>query len=157
MGQYDGFEFEDENGEQLSGKALREARDKAANEAKELKKQLDALQAQLTERNLKDVLQEKSLDPRLARFMKADGIDGSDPAKVDSWLSENGELIGYQPKQAPEAPREADPLADEFTRMQNAEVNALPAGTLSEAMSAVQKAESFADVNAALRRAAGLK
>lgn len=155
MGQYDGFEFEDENGEQLSGKALREARDKAANEAKDLKKQLDAALSQLTERNLKDVLQEKALDPRLARFLKADGIDGSDAAKVDTWLSENGDLVGYKPK-APEVPSEADPRADAFARMQNVQANALPAGQLSEAFSAVEKAESFADVNAALRRAANL-
>lgn len=155
MGQYDGFEFEDENGEQLSGKALREARDKAANEAKDLKKQLDAALSQLTERNLKDVLQEKSLDPRLARFLKADGIDGSDAAKVDTWLSENGDLVGYTPK-TPEVPGEADPRAEAFARMQNVQANALPAGQLTEAYSAVDKAESFADVNAALRRAANL-
>jgi hypothetical protein len=155
MGQYDGFEFEDENGEQLTGKALRDARDAAAKEARDLKQELKTLKDQLTERNLKDVLQEKALDPRLARFLKADGIDGSDAAKVDTWLSENGDLVGYQPK-APDVPGEADPRAEAFARMQNVQANALPAGQLTEAFAAVEKAESFADVNAALRRAANL-
>lgn len=152
MVQYDGFEFEDENGEPITGKALREARDKAASEAKELKKQLDLLQTQLTERNLKDVLQEKSLDLRLVRFMKADGIDGSDAAKVDAWLSENGDLIGYKPN-TPEEPNVPDARAAEFAKMQGLQANALPAGKDSEAYAALDKAEGIDAMNEALRQA----
>lgn len=153
MGQYDdGFEFEDDR--QQSGKALREARDAAAKEAKELKEKLEALQSQLTERNLKDVLQGKSLNPGLARFMKADGIDGADESVVDKWLTDNGELIGYKPN-VPEEPAEPDARAAEFARMQGVQVNALPAGKLTEAMSRLAAADgdNIADVNAALRSA----
>jgi hypothetical protein len=155
MGQYDnGFPWEDDENvnEQQSGKALREARDAAAKEAKDLKKQLDDALKQLTERNLKDVLQEKSLNPGLAKWISQDGIDGSDAAKVDEWLTANAELIGYKPT-TPEEPAEADPRAAEFARMQGVQVNALPAGKLSEAASRVANAETFEDVNAALRSA----
>lgn len=156
MGQYDdGFDWEDQNDQQQnSGKALREARDKAASEAKELKKQLDDALAKLTERNLKDVLQGKSLNPGLARFMKADGIDGSDESAVDKWLTDNGELIGFKPN-APEEPAEQSAQAAEFARMQNVQVNALPAGKFTEAMSRLAAADgdNLADVNAALRSA----
>lgn len=154
MSQYDdGFDFEDDNRQQ-SGKALREARDAAAKEAKELKEKLEALQSQLTERNLKDVLQAKSLNPGLARFMKADGIDGGDETAVDKWLTDNGELIGYKPD-VPDSQPEQDARATEFARMQNVQANALPAGKLTEAMSRLAAAdgENLDEVNAALRSA----
>lgn len=155
MGQYDnGFPWEDDqnDNEQNSGKALREARDKAANEAKDLKKQLEDAMAKLTERNLKDVLQGKSLNPGLAKWMKSDGVTGDDESAVDKWLTENAELIGYKPS-TPEEPAETDSRAAEFARMQGVQVNALPAGKLSEAASRVANAETIEDVNAALRSA----
>lgn len=154
MGQYDnGFGFEDNGSEELSGKALRDARDAAAKEAKDLKAELVKVQKQLTERNLKDVLQEKSLNPGLAKWLAQDGIDGSDTVKVDEWLTANAELIGYKPA-APEEQSAPDARAVEFARMQNTTANALPAGKLTEAFSAVDKAEGIDAMNAALRQAA---
>lgn len=153
MGQYDdGFAWEDQNNtEQNSGKALREARDKAVKEAREMQTKLDEALAKLTERNLKDVLQGKSLNPGLAKWMKADGVTGDDESAVETWLSENAELIGYKP--TPEEPAGTDSRADEFARMNNIQTNALPAGKLSEAAARVNAAESYEDVNAALRSA----
>lgn len=155
MGQYDGFGFEDENenqGGNESGGDLRKARDAAAKKALDMEAKVNELTKQLTERNLKDVLQAKSLNPGLAKWMSNDGIDGSDESKVDAWLTENAALIGYTPK-APEEPREEDPRAAEFARMQNTQVNALPAGKLTEAMSQIEKAEDITSVNEILRRA----
>lgn len=154
MGQYDGFGFEDENtdqGKNESGDSLRKARDAAAKKAQDLETKVNELTAQLTERTLKDVLQAKSLNPGLAKWMGNDGVDGSDESKVDAWLTENAALIGYTPK-APDAPREEDPRAAEFARMQNTQVNALPAGKLTEAMSQIEKAEGIDSVNEILRR-----
>lgn len=156
MGQYDGFEFEDGgNGDQgnESGGELRKARDAAAKRAKDLEDQVDKLMKQLTERNLKDVLQDKSLNPGLAKWIAQDGIDGSDAAKVDEWLVANAELIGYKPD-APDAQTAPDARAEEFRRMQNAQANALPAGKLTEAYSTLNTAEGIDDVNAVLRQAA---
>lgn len=155
MGQYDdeGFQWEEQTGnEQSSGKALREARDKAANEAKDLQKKLDDALAKLTERNLKDVLQTKSLNPGLAKWMKADGVTGEDDSKVDQWLTDNADLIGYKPATSEES-NVPDARAAEFARMNNVQANAMPAGKLTEAASRIANAETLADVNAALRSA----
>lgn len=155
MGQYDGFEFEDgENGNSgnESGSDLRKARDAAAKKAQELETKLAELTKQLTERNLKDVLQSKSLNPGLARWMSADGVDGSDTTKVDAWLTENGALIGYTPEATEEQHGNDDRAAD-FARIQNAQANALPAGKFTEMESLVNKAESIDDVNAILAKA----
>lgn len=165
MGQYDGFEFEDGTPGELTGKALRDARDAAAKEAKDLKAELAKLQSQLVERNLKDVLQGKSLDPRLARFMKSDGIDGSDDAAVDKWLTDNGDLVGYKPAGAPDETQEPDALASEFARMNNVQANALPPNKFSEVMAGIEKATAGTNnqglvnvdgVNAELRRLAAV-
>lgn len=155
MGQYDGFEFEDGgNGDQgnESGSDLRKARDAAAKKARDLEDQVGKLMKQLTEKNLKDVLQEKSLNPGLAKWIAADGIDGSDTVKVDEWLTANAELIGFKPN-APEAQAAPDARAEEFARMQGLQANALPAGKDSEAFAALGKAEGIDEMNAALRQA----
>lgn len=152
MGQYDGFEFEDGGNEELTGKALRDARDAAAKEAKDAKAENAKLVKLLTERNLKDVLQDKSLNPGLAKWIAADGIDGSDATKVDEWLTANAELIGYKPN-APEGQNVPDARADEFAKMQGLQANALPAGKDSESYAALGKAEGIDEMNAALRQA----
>lgn len=157
MGQYDGFEFEDENGAQgnESGSDLRKARDAAAKKAKDLEAQLATLTKQLTERNLKDVLQAKDLNPGLAKWMAVDGIDGSDESKVDGWLTENAALIGFQPK-APEESNVPDARAADFAKMQQASANALPAGKLAEVAAGIEKAQSIDEVNAELARVRGM-
>lgn len=161
MGQYDGFEFEDgEDGEtgNESGSDLRKARDAAAKKARDLETKLAELTKQITERNLKDVLQTKSLNPGLAKWMSADGVDGSDATKVDTWLTENGALIGYKPE-ASEEQHEPDARAAEFARMQQASTNALPAGKFTEVVANINKATSgdkltsIDEVNAELARA----
>lgn len=155
MGQYDGFEFEDgENGNtgNESGSDLRKARDAAAKKAKDLETELSTLKAQLTERNLKDVLQARTLNPGLAKWMSADGIDGTDGAKVDAWLTENAALIGYTPK-TPEEQKVPDERAADFARIQNAQANALPAGKFTEIAAAVDKAEGIDAMNEVLARA----
>lgn len=157
MGQYDGFEFEDENGAQgnESGSDLRKARDAAAKKARDLETQLANLTKQLTERNLRDVLQTKSLNPGLAKWMAVDGIDGSDESKVDGWLTENAALIGYKPE-ASEESSAPDARAADFAKMQQASANALPAGKLSEIEAGINKATSIDEVNAELARARGM-
>lgn len=158
MGQYDGFEFEDdENGGQgnESGSDLRKARDAAAKRAKELETKLADLTKQLTERNLKDVLQTKNLNPGLARWMAVDGIDGSDESKVDEWLTTNSSLIGYKPE-ASEESGEPDARAADFAKMQQASANALPAGKLAEVEADINKATTFEEANAALARLRGM-
>jgi hypothetical protein len=157
MGQYDGFEFEDENGAQgnESGSDLRKARDAAAKRAKDLEDKVAELTKTLTERNLKDVLQTKNLNPGLAKWISADGVDGSDESKVDEWLTSNAALIGYTPA-ASEEPPENEDRAAAFAKFANAQANALPSGKLTEIEAAINGAEDLDSVNAALARARGM-
>lgn len=156
MGQYDGFEFEDQNSNQgnESGSDLRKARDEAAKKARDLEAKVAELTKSLTERNLKDVLQTKNLNPGLAKWISADGVDGSDESKVDEWLNTNGALIGYKPEASEEpAP---DERASAFEKFANAQSNALPTGKLSEVQAGIEKAEGFEAMNAELARLRGM-
>lgn len=156
MGQYDGFGFEDENENQndQSASALRKAHDAAVKKAQEMEAKMNELAGQLSERNLKDVLQQKDLNPGLAKWMSKDGVDGSDESKVDAWLTENAALIGYKPKESADDQGEPDARADAFNRMQSVQQNAMPAGKLTEALSQINSASDIAEVNAILKRAA---
>lgn len=157
---YDGFvdedEFEGDN--RQSPKALREAQRAAAKRAKELEEQVSKLTAKLAERNLKDVLEDKGLNPALGRFIIKDGVDATDEAAVDTWLTENGSLFGFTP--AAETPVAEETEADAFgdlaaaqARMQDASLGALPDDRFSQARSEITGAKSLDEIQAALNRA----
>jgi len=160
---FDGFEDDDNEFENPgSPKALREAQRSAAKRNKELEAQLAKLTAQLGERNLKDVLESKGLNPALGRFIIKDGIDATDTAAVDAWLGENGSLFGFTPTDASPAEGEhgssAEPdgleeLAAAQARMQDASLGALPDDRISQARAEMTGAKSLADIQASLDRA----
>lgn len=158
-----GFDFEDEDrDERQSPKALREAQKAAAKENKDLRDQLAKLTRQLAERSLKDVLEEKGLNPALGRFILKDDVDPADGEAVDAWIQENGSLFGaaVQPADAAASggdeggpDEETDPIAAEFARMQNAAANALPEGKFNEGLAALESATDVKSVQAALDKA----
>lgn len=158
---YDDFDgFEDENEFEGQGMAqVRAAGKAAAKRAKELEAQLAKLTAQLGERNLKDVLESKGLNPALGRFILKDGIDATDTAAVDAWLGENGSLFGFKPadatpaeEQAPE-PDGLEELAAAQAQMQNASLGALPNDRAAQARTEIKGAQSIDELQAALDRA----
>lgn len=158
---YDDFDgFEDENEFEGQGMAqVRAAGKAAAKRAKELEAQLAKLTAQLGERNLKDVLESKGLNPALGRFILKDGIDATDTAAVDAWLGENGSLFGFTPadatpaeEQTPE-PDGLEELAAAQAQMQNASLGALPNDRAAQARTEIKGAQSIDELQAALDRA----
>lgn len=157
---YDGFEDDDEfEGQGNSPKALREAQKAAAKRNKELEAQLAKLTAQLGERNLKDVLESKGLNPALGRFIVKDGIDATDTAAVDAWLGENGSLFGFKPTDATPAEEQGpesdglEELAAAQAQMQNASLGALPNDKYAQARTEIKGSKTIDEAQAALDRA----
>lgn len=161
-----GFDFEDEDrGQRDSGpKALREALKAAKQRITELEESQKALSTQVAERNLKDVLEEKGLRPGLARVIKKDGVDASDPEAITAWLNDpaNQEDFAFTLEAEGGTPstdgdggsdEELDPIAAEFQRMQNAAANALPEGKFNEAAAAVESATDIDSMQKALDKA----
>jgi hypothetical protein len=89
---YDGFEDDEDNEDETpqGPKALRDAQKAAAKRNRDLEAQLAKLTSQLAQRNLKDVLESKSLRPGLAKTIAAEGVDATDPAAIEAWLSDTG-------------------------------------------------------------------
>jgi hypothetical protein len=62
--------------------------------AKELEQELDGLKSQTRQRTVKDVLQAKGLNPKIAAFIPQD-IDSSEEA-ISTWVNEYGDIFGIQ-------------------------------------------------------------
>lgn len=157
---FDGFEDENEFEGQGNGMAqVRAAGKAAAKRAKDLEAQLAKLTAQLGERNLKDVLESKGLNPALGRFIVKDGIDATDTAAVDAWLGENGSLFGFKPTDATPAeggsaePDGLEELAAAQAQMQNASLGALPNDKYAQARTEIKGSKTIDEAQAALDRA----
>ena len=73
-------------------KQLRKVNRTLEKRAKELEQELKGLQTQTRQRTVKDVLQAKGINPKIAAFIPQD-IDTSEDA-INGWLSEYGDVFG---------------------------------------------------------------
>lgn len=73
-------------------KQLRKVNRTLEKRAKELEQELKGLQSQTRQRTVKDVLQAKGVNPKIAAFIPQD-IDTSEEA-INGWLSEYGDVFG---------------------------------------------------------------
>lgn len=65
---------------------------------KELEEQLAAFTKQRDESTIAKVLESKGVNAKAARLILKD-LDAISEESVNNWLAENGDLIGFQPKQ----------------------------------------------------------
>ena len=87
--------------------------------AKELEQELSGLKTQTRQRTVKDVLQAKGLNPKIAAFIPQD-IDSSEEA-ITSWVNEYGDVFGIQ------TPSEEKPAAKNPEVMAQARINNIAA------------------------------
>lgn len=73
-------------------KQLRKVNRTLEKRAKELEQELKGLQTQTRQRTVKDVLQAKGINPKIAAFIPQD-IETSEEA-INGWLSEYGDVFG---------------------------------------------------------------
>ncbi len=73
-------------------KQLRKVNRTLEKRAKELEQELKGLQSQTRQRTVKDVLQAKGINPKIAAFIPQD-IDTSEEA-INGWLNEYGDVFG---------------------------------------------------------------
>ena len=87
-------DFNNEDFGQDNGPAnLRKALKRAEKEKKELADQLAQIQSDLRSRSVKEVLANKGVPEKVAKFIPG---DISTPEAVDAWLSENADVFGFQ-------------------------------------------------------------
>ncbi len=83
----DDFDIEEESGPANLRKALK----KAEREAKQLRDELTSLRSESRTRTVKDVLETKGVNPKIAAFIPA---DADTPEKVALWLDEYSDVFG---------------------------------------------------------------
>lgn len=153
-------------------KAQKKVLNERDNELATIKEENVTLKSGVRARSLEQLLEAKGAKPALAKFM---GDTEASEDAVNAWLSENGELFGYKPKEAGSDESgqgqakqqtgsegltpEMEAALAAMTAVQKQEANAAPAPTLTddkglEFLKRVgENAKSFEDVEGALRAA----
>lgn len=114
------YQFDDEDDIDTSTDVvsqLRKVNRALEKRAKELEQELSGLKTQTRQRTVKDVLQAKGLNPKIAVFIPQD-VDTSEEA-IAAWVDEYGDVFGVQPAQTNEAPVQKGPDLSAQHRMNN--------------------------------------
>lgn len=72
-------------------KELRKLADKRQTKIVELEKELETFKSAAKERSLADALTAKGVNPKVAKFLKADGVEGDEA--ITKWLTENQDIL----------------------------------------------------------------
>ncbi len=78
-------------------KKLRKAKRADEKRIKELSEQLDGFLKEKRERTVTEVLAKKGVNAKAARLILKDVEDATEES-IDSWLRDNGDIIGYTPQ-----------------------------------------------------------
>jgi hypothetical protein len=143
------YEYDDEDDDTTTDVVgqLRKVNRALEKRAKELEQELSGLKTQTRQRTVKDVLQAKGLNPKIAAFIPQD-IDSSEEA-ITTWVNEYGDVFGIQ------TPSEEKPAQKSPEVMAQARINNLVAtGTApdvdEDAFAKIASAKTKEDLDALL-------
>ena len=143
------YEYDDEDDDTTTDvvSQLRKVNRALEKRAKELEQELSGLRTQTRQRTVKDVLQAKGLNPKIAAFIPQD-IDSSEEA-ITNWVNEYGDVFGIQ------TPSEEKPAAKSPEVMAQARINNIAAtGTApdvdEDAFAKIAAAKTREDLDALL-------
>ena len=143
------YEYDDEDDDTTTDvvSQLRKVNRALEKRAKELEQELSGLKTQTRQRTVKDVLQAKGLNPKIAAFIPQD-IDVSEEA-INQWVNEYGDVFGIQ------APTEEKSVQKNPEVMAQARINNMVAtGTApdvdEDAFAKIAAAKSREDLDALL-------
>ena len=112
------YEYDDEDDDTTTDvvSQLRKVNRALEKRAKELEQELSGLKTQTRQRTVKDVLQAKGLNPKIAAFIPQD-IDSSEE-EIIKWVNEYGDVFGIQTP-SEEKPAEKSPEVKAQARINN--------------------------------------
>jgi hypothetical protein len=122
--QYEDDDFDEiEDVQDQNGPAnLRKALKRAEKEKKDLAEQLASIQSDLRSRSVKEVLATKGVPDKVAKFIPS---DISTPEQIDSWLTENADVFGFnKTEEAVQADEETQANVASYQRINAATQNA---------------------------------
>jgi exoribonuclease R len=89
----DDYDFEDEVQDSSGPANLRKALKKAEKDRAALQEQLAAVKNNLRERSVRDVLETKGVNSKIAKFIPSD-VEA--PEQIAAWLDENADVFGFR-------------------------------------------------------------
>lgn len=130
--QYD-YDDEDEdttaNDQQIPA-GLRKALKRLEKENQELREANALRDSMLRERTVKDVLDSKGVPSKIAKFIPS---DVATPEQVESWLSENSDVFGFQTTPQSDAiDEQRQEQAAQYQRINSATESAIPASNTAD-------------------------
>ena len=112
----DDLDYEVQGSDETNGiKDLRKAKRADEKRIKELTEKLEAFERQQKESTVKSVLESKGVNSKAARLILKD-LDEVSEESVNSWLRDNGDIVGYTEQEQ----EEARPNVREFSRQDGA-------------------------------------
>jgi hypothetical protein len=150
------FEYEDEdddftttsdNGNDLV-KQLRKANKQKEKELADLKAQFGEISKAQRERNIKDVLESRGVNSKIAKFIPAD-IDPTEES-LSKWLDENGDVFGFQATESNQAT--VDPAqAAAYKKMNSVTEQGLTPDSSDDIMRKLMSANSKEELDEVIR------
>lgn len=140
--QYD--EYDDDEFDSEGPANLRKALKKEQKQRKELEEQLSSLKSNLRDRSVKDVLETKGVNPKIAAFIPR---DMESPEQIANWLTEYQDVFGFRVgEQSNDQPLSEEAIASQ--RIDNAISNSASPGRDEDIMSKVKSAASREELDA---------
>ena len=150
------FEYEDEDDDftQESGnndlvKQLRKAAKQKDKELAELRAQFEGVSKAQRERNIKDVLESRGVNSKIAKFIPSD-LDPTEES-LSKWLDENGDVFGFQATESNQPV--VDPAtAAAYKKMNNVTEQGLTPDSHDDIMRKLMNANSKEELDEVIRQ-----
>lgn len=150
------MENENELNENDGGK-LRKLYEDSLKKNKEMSDRLAAMEARERTSSVEKALSDKGFNPKLAKFVPVE--DGSDPARLDTWIKDNSELFGTPnpPTEEPGGQSSVDPAAQaEYAKIQQVSQNGTHAvSDVSAMVSQIKNTKTRAELDSLMANLAG--
>lgn len=149
------FEYEDDEDDftQESGndlvKQLRKAAKQKDKEIAELRAQYEGVSKAQRERNIKDVLESRGVNSKIAKFIPSD-LDPTEES-LSKWLDDNGDVFGFQATESNQ--NVVDPAtAAAYKRMNNVTEQGLTPDSTDDIMRKLMSANSKEELDEVIRQ-----
>jgi len=142
----DDFDVTDETQDSNGPANLRKALKRAEKEKKELAEQLASIQSDLRSRSVKEVLAQKGVPDKVAKFIPG---DVSTPEQIDAWLAENADVFGFaKTAETAQADEEQQANVASYQRINAATANANTPSRDQDMAAKLAGAKSIDELNA---------
>jgi hypothetical protein len=150
------FEYEDDeddittsdNGNDLV-KQLRKANKQKEKELADLKAQLGEVSKAQRERNIKDVLESRGVNSKIAKFIPTD-IDPTEES-LSKWLDDNGDVFGFSATEPTNQPAVDPAQAAAYKRMNSVTEQGLTPDASDDIMRRLMSANSKEELDEVIR------